>query len=475
MPAAGIDTRFVLALYALGTQSFGNGRTAALPRPAVGFALAGLRFFPPAVAEDLERAHQFALQVNSRIVPPSGTAQARLLWDEYEEVLDPTAVRLAERQPTTEETERYDAARAFLTADVLAAYNTGTQALGAARLELGTVKANQPAPDAAGFEVWEARLRAATDRVRAAEVDLLVRCEANRVEAAIATVQGHPAATAVSWSRHSDAFELAKSGSLDGGTFLFTTFAPSDVVDGRGWTSFELLPDRIDELLAGLGALAADAGGDDGRVRRMTVALTHVVINRPWFDPGVFRSNAWRFADPQRPPVSDGMDGGTAAGGSFPYLVTGLVLARSLRVEFGPAPAGQPEPPLELGYLDQIEFNPGLRGVPGRATRFRVAPRIAAARDPGAEPAIEAIPVAPAIQVDVDVGRLPATLLDEVRATDFPSPDPPSPDPPGDVPPAPPPDSTTLVGDDELIVVAYLLEPVGRAPHPDPGLTWPAG
>jgi len=500
----GIDTRLVLALYALGTQSFGSGRVAALPRPAVGFTLNGLRFFPPVVAEDLEKAHQFALQVNSRMLPPVGTPEPRFLWDEYEEVLDPTVVLLAERQPSPAEVDRHTAARAFLTPDVLATYNAGKQVVGIARLELGTIKANQPARDSPNFLIWQALLQAATDRLQAAEVDLLVRCEAAQVEAAIATVQSwSAAATAVSWSQHADAFELAKSGSLDGGEFLLTTFSPSDVVDGRGWSAFELRPDRIDDLVSSLGDLATGVGGADDRVLRVTVELTHVMINRSWFDPGVLRSNTWRFADPHRAPVSDGAEqagGGAVAQGSFPYLVTGLVLARSLRVELAPASEG-PLPLIELDYLDQIDFtdpalsiiatdppevaiNPELpidpRRQPNldRQVRFRVAPlgnpaadvALIGATDRARAATFQPVAVTPAIRLGPQATILisPA-LLEAVQEADFLSPTAPRTSPP------PSPTSRTLVGDGEVIVVAYLVEPTGAAPRPDSTLRWPTG
>lgn len=563
MAGDGIDTRFVLALHALGTESFGNGRVAALPRPAVGFALEALRFFPPRVAEDGEKAHRFALHVNSRIVPPTGTPSGTFLWDEYEEVLDPRAVRLAERLPTAEEQARYEQARAFLGPEVMSAYAAGVQAVGTAKLALGTVRANRPAPGSPEEAAWEAAVEAASDAVKVAETDLLIHCRADQVRAAVTVVENwSAAATAVSWSDRSDDFELAKLSGLDGGEYLLTTFSPSDVVDGRGWAAFELLPDRIDGLVSGLGGLAAGVSAPDARVRRMTVELTHVMVDRPWYEPGVFRSNAWRFADPARPPVSDGKD---APAGSFPYLVTGLVLARSLTLEVEkPAAGAAPPPPLRLDYLEQFTVLDESGLIPERLipvpqpdpvdpvdprvvepvpdfvdrSRFKVIDRAAvleAVTQPVAErtfrvgevgldrsavlenaatldravtldrsAALDRSAVLEAVAFErpqvfgfagrradagravvahdrlieaVQVGRghkfdragLSPVLTAAILDRDFVSADPITPPPP---PPAASVETTTLVGADEVIVVAYLLEPVGAAPDPDQTLHW---
>ncbi|MGY1623842.1 hypothetical protein ACI789_16720 [Geodermatophilus sp. SYSU D00965] len=490
-----MDTRVVLALHALGVTGFAAGRTAAVPRPATGFSFEDLRFWPAEEAEDSRRAEAFALLLNSRLRPPFATPEPRLLWDVYGEVLDPARVRLAERTPTPEEQARHDAAKALLTPQVLSTYFSCRQAVGTALVDLATVRASRPDPSTGSEAAWQAQVALAEDRVAAAQVELQLTGRAGEVEAAMAVVDAWPgAATAVSWSEHRQQFELADVGSLDGvSSYFLTRFVPTDVLEGRGWVRFELPGSRIGELIAGLPPEVAAAGGEpaqDADIDRLTVELSYVQVLRPWFDPGVLRSRAWRYADDTSPVVSDG---GTPAAGDFPYLVTGLVLARNLELTAASGTGGG-TPPLRLGYLRHgIEMSPPS-ALPGLRPPVPI-PEPDGPRVVDVSHVVRPDPVDGGLLVDRDppvlarretdlvevvhprwraelrsrrLTELPVRLRTWLADVDFASPD------VSTTPTTPPSPSTrVLVGADEAIVVAYLLEPVGPAPAPDPGLSWP--
>ena len=80
-------------------------------------------------------------------------------------------------------------------------------------------------------------------------------------------------------------------------------------------------------------------------VIELSVELLKAAIVRPWMDPLVLRSRAWRFSD-DREPLSNG---GVPPSGSLPAYISSIVLARNLRVELRRTPRGLQKPGQPIG------------------------------------------------------------------------------------------------------------------------------
>ncbi|MGW4230426.1 hypothetical protein ACWEF9_14245 [Streptomyces sp. NPDC004980] len=409
-----------------------EGRVVSVPPLTIGYQAAALRFAEGAEMsrEQATAAAEFSELVNR--VPVTGPvwswAGVDHLWDVY---LDVLGADLAVHTRTADEDRRYREAQKILHDEV-----------GGASVPSGTYLAYQScrhavltARTALAQARGGAKERALTAAVEAAEQEWLVKGRRQVVEAALLDLgrlgDKDPAQT---WSAYRAQFDpspdsLHWATGLDGSRYAVTGFAPSAMFD-QPWP--ELRIERSD-----LPATTAD-------IESLSFEYALVNIVRPWLDPAMLRSRAWRFPMGEVP-LSDGAD--PPAGRCTSY-VESVVLARSLRVVCGPdahgSPAADGAAAVGLGFLE-----------PEAATLV------------ASESAVEGL-------VDAPPGFVPTEDTERVMGHYvFPA----------SADPAPPPaaEDSTVAGltvrttpPDTVLLVAFLLRLLPRCPDPDPALRWGA-
>ena len=179
-----------------------------------------------------------------------------------------------------------------------------------------------------------------------------------RVENAIATINNLQGLDPNGWWAELD--EIYENNVLSSGANSFpitgTYPAYESFFGDRGWTKFTFNQQdfqkqtKLTSTSAGggvgvaYGLWLASGGADYSKTTSyskssttdisISVELMRVVIDRPWFDPLVLRSRAWRWGINNLGAISDGADPSTGATphGDMPLLPTDLVLARNLEI-----------------------------------------------------------------------------------------------------------------------------------------------
>ena len=119
---------------------------------------------------------------------------------------------------------------------------------------------------------------------------------------------------------------------------------PNDVTDPDGWTRIvldrQLIDDRSRESSPATQAWLEQRGllglfeGTGVQGTSLSAEIFLLTLQRPWFEPEVFRNRLWRWDDA---PLSDG---GDPPQGLLPAYTTRLVLVRKLQIELDVEPAG---------------------------------------------------------------------------------------------------------------------------------------
>ncbi len=363
---AGIDATVVLGLAGKMAEVFADeGTYRSFPLAPLGLKAESLRAM---ITEPLgagATAHaQFALLVNELpdgpLWQPDGQ---RWLWDVYGDVLR-TAI-LKESPLSPEQQRRYDDAFAVLyvagpddvpgPTPAVVAYERYRDAFLAASMEYNNRKGEaEISADTAVKEAWardEPSVKATLDKAALSWTTLGHRLAVEAARRALNDLSSNsPQAV---WSGFLKLYdpslpEIFLRTSLDGMLYAPTTYVPTDVADVP-WPSITV---TADDLRAYADKAPAElkerlGGSDDAGVERVTFEYSYVTVNRSWFTPQLFNSQAWRFPDPGHV-LSDG---GSPPKGECTAYVTGLVLARNITVQRS-VPADTPdEPAIDLAFM----------------------------------------------------------------------------------------------------------------------------
>jgi hypothetical protein len=267
-------------------------------------------------------------------------------------------------------------------------------------------------------------------------------------------------------------------------------FSPANAIADEAWRSFTLTPAEVSALLqeappAWLTTMLGTAA--PRATQSISFEFSSAAIVRPWFEPAVFKSRFWRFAQQERL-LSDGKSPPT---GECPAYVAAVVFARKVSVTGAdPHVAPQLAMPFEgfsMLQTAQIARANVIKRQLAPMTTLEAASFIAQPATPTLvrrrhfAVATAAI-AAPAVATRSAAGLRAFTLFDKFkvdRAADRPefvghlftpvvvAPLPtPVPTPAPTQAPAIVPDANTVY------VLAFICKSLPQCPNPDPGLQW---
>lgn len=262
-----------------------------------------------------------------------------------------------------------------------------------------------------------------------------------------------------------------------GGTFSPVLLQPRAVLTSPGWDSVTLDRAALDELAAGAPPELTDhlrppeGGGDP--IRAISFEYASALLQRSWFDDGIFKLRCWRFADGERL-LSDGARPGS---GECPAYVTAIVLARNVRVTTvapPPAPDGNPGGgEVTVGSVDFMvpEVLTEILAQPVSIDPvMAVEPTDPEVIHPAVRAPAEGDPVPPEVLADrgavcLEAARTPDGVLLKSTVYKDAYDEPPAPADPGLV--------TQGLPEGSVIVLALICKAVPRSPDPDPAAQWP--
>lgn len=312
--------------------------------------------------ERLQAAADFATQVN--LVPrvrPLWVHDGTLLWNECERIL--TQAQVAGTSLSEEETRTLERARALLyqpqearegnggpatgnlvPTPMLEAYQECQQAYFAAHERFTAARLTaEHAEDPVVRGQWEVQKERLQSEVDQARRDWVSRGHKNEVEEAFADIDRLTGrGPKLMWDDWKDVMRRAERNDVNvDRTFYETAYWPPRFYreETKGtWTTLTLHGSEVDSLSAGaveeLSTLATETSeiGADVEIESLSVELARVEIMRPWFDPALLRSRAWRWGH-EHEPLSDG---GDPPQGSVPAYTTSLIFARNLTITLAP-------------------------------------------------------------------------------------------------------------------------------------------
>ena len=428
------------------------------------------------------------------------------LWDVYGDVLH--RAHIASGSLTAEEQSARDRAQAALYVSAadgsrsdspqLRAYKQYRDAVITAQEELRNAEATARAAGDEAFASWQSGAGATLrNALLSLQQEWATKGSKDVIEQALRVEEtlGQKAARG-QWTEWQNAFnpDIDLQTDLDRQRFAVTGLVPSDAIDLDAWPTFTLSADEITTLAAGAppelrNLLDSTSGATD--ILSLTFEYRSVALNRPWFNPRVFRARCWRFDDGE-PPLSDGASPPT---GRCPAYVVALVLARNINVSRR-QPSGGVEH-VNLGSLQAIDFSElrlaareklmarghgdGVRVVEPGGPRILIRPAPAApsaaspmiasrfvATGAAAAPALAAAPATPLTMTmrSSDIRRAAFTRLTagEFRvAADAATPP---------ATPQPTPSPTDPPTRDRISVLAMICRGLPKCPDPDPTLNW---
>ncbi len=304
---------------------------------------------------------KFSLLVNEIPNGPIWDPKGDRLWDIYGDVL--VEAELAEATRTPEEEADYEHAYGLLyrnqpdgavvDTSLVVTYKQYQDAYLAAAREYNNRKGEASlSADARVKNLWTADEPILRARMAKAEQDWAIAGHRAEVDNAVRVLQDFASRSPLmAWAGYRKLYDpnmpeaYFQTSVVDGSRYLPTTYFPTDVVEAA-WPTITVTRDELAALSAAApeGLRSRLSGGSDpAAVEKVSFEYSSVTVNRPWFAPEVFGSRAWRFYDPGRI-LSDG---GTPPSGQCTAYVSGLVLARNIRLT---RPASGPQA-IGLGFL----------------------------------------------------------------------------------------------------------------------------
>ncbi len=483
------------------------------------------------IREKAHRKAQFARLMNAVPVDRrSWAATDQLLWSEYESVLQ--EAEMADSVLTDAERIKLQKARDYLTdtvnteggattvysAPVVAYYQYKEAAEELERTYLDEKLTVEMSQDPAVKSTWDngrhQELEGARNRAQQDWQTLGYKSEVESAQATVSALSGKdPEVRRVGLLRNCETYTEPDLVANDPLGVRSTFYSPSDVFDlNTTWNNLHLTADEIrsllgevpEELKPGVTALSGD-------IVSATIEYTIVTVMRPWFDPGFFAMRSWRL--PGQSLVSDGAEPAT---GRIPCYISSIIVARKIVLErtvpkgtdaqltppAGPSTEGwifkgvrKLDHQWKLSAANQIARNIQIeRAETITPPEVRREVTLGALTQPQVNAAALGISVQKLSSVVQPMPHLRVLLGSDLRGPrrsqdvrvrrplppPIVIPDPPLPSPPVEPAPAPPTPETTTVRTDELdlegvVVLAYKLRRVPRAPDPDPALPWGSG
>ncbi|MGX1541194.1 peptidoglycan-binding protein [Streptomyces adustus] len=403
-----------------------EGTVVSVPSGVIGYLADTLRFAETGqtTVEQAGTAAEFAELVNR--VPKTGPVWewdgVDHLWDIYRDVL---GAELAVSTRTPDEERRFRAAQAVLYTEdggirvpstTYLAYQSCQHAVLSAQAALAQAQTTGNA--------HKPELAAA---VEAAEQDWLVTGHRREVDTALLDFSSlgdsDPAQT---WSAYQRQFDpepgsLQWATALDGSRYAVTGFAPSNILD-HPWPRLHITGSGLDSTASALESVSFE------------YALVNVV--RPWLDPAMLRSRAWKFSE-QDHSLSDGQ---TPPSGRCTSYVESVVVARSLQIVFKAHPGDGRQ---ELGFIE-----------PSAVTQISSAAASQGTQDlpSGFIPSEQTERVVEQFAFPAAAAESPAVATETVT---------------------PPEDGTVMTTPPgTVLLVAFVLRLLPKCPDPDPALPW---
>ncbi|WP_298440903.1 LysM peptidoglycan-binding domain-containing protein [Gordonia sp. (in: high G+C Gram-positive bacteria)] len=480
---AGIDAQVVLGLAGkLGQVFADDGTYQAYPLSPIGLRAEHLRsLVTDPLGAGIGPHAEFSTLVNSIPAGPvwNSTEQGSL-WDVYGDVL--TRAELIEDGWDPSEKAKYDAAFGLLyensedgiprpTATALE-YERYRDRYLAATTEYNNRRGEAELSDDADVkDRWardEPTLRAEIEAAGAAWSGAGRRAAVDQARQTIRDI-GSTLPAAV-WAGARTLFdpaipEIFFRTTTEGLRYLPTGYIPSDAVD-TAWARMTVTADELCRLAASAPeALRSRLGGSTTTpVKLVTFEYSYLTVNRPWFTPQLFASTSWRFPAG----VERLSDGGSPPTGRCTAYVTGLVLARNITVQQGPAPSGESAEEPEMGFLPSARWTRLLRA--DRPTLVSRIPIAAVTSLVNAEPAAPPADTAPVTTDARILERFPNARLTHVSRAQLEMSVPAMRPDTGMQRPEPQPVdpgiTTTGTGPDELFIIAFQCRVVPKAPNP---------
>lgn len=345
----------------------------AFPRSGAAFTLEELDLFDTGgSAEDIRRrGHnkaQFARLLN--LVPSDSVVYEstdRLLWDEYQSVLERAEVaesvlssrereRLAEAHDLLEDTVELDGlgTTTVYSAELSSYYQYKEAWEDAQRVyldeEISVRLSTDPEVQAAWDDRREAELAGIRDRAMQDWRTLGSKDEVEEAQATIAALGGR--SPEVLRQRLRSDFDACVEPDLvanDPNGVLSTFYSPSDVFDPEvPWETLHLTRDEIAELHAEAPEeLRSDEASGLDDIESVTIEYADVTLMRPWHDRSWFGLRSWRMPRDSDDVVSDGK---LPRSGRIPAHISSMVVARRVSVERSTPVDPNDEAPVALPF-----------------------------------------------------------------------------------------------------------------------------
>jgi hypothetical protein len=305
------------------------------------------------VEQDKQRSHnkaQFARLLNQ--IPKDSViyeTSDRLLWGEYERVIDRAEV--ADSVLTAGEQKRLKKARDYLqetreveglgtttvySPQVVAYYQYKEASEDAERVYLDEKISVDSSDDPEAKRAWEQSREAQLDELRQRALadwrTLGFKDEVEEAQATVASLGGR-SPEVLRQSLRSD-FESCIEMDLaanDPNGVLSTFYSPSDIFDlNLPWETLRLTKDEIADLHSKAPErMRSSSAADLGNIEEITLEYADVTIMRPWYDPSWFDLRSWRLPPDDGQAVSDGQ---VPRAGRIPAVIGSMVVARRVRV-----------------------------------------------------------------------------------------------------------------------------------------------
>lgn len=509
-------SRKLSSLYA--TDSAG-GSFLALQFPALPLDVGGGAGLPVPDHEAAREAADLARILNLIPAPaPRFSSDMRLLWNVYDTVLRDAVV--AADPPDEAERAARERARSVLyvhpapdapveASARLLAYDTHRSRYTSAELALNSLLmsiAHAASPQEADrLRLQQPMLERAAQQALDDWHGMGFKREVEEAKAVLSNSDG--GGNLLAWRDWRDDFQRARRTDPEDGEYYETRLFPDDPATEANWTRVSLHAGELAALTATaptdpLADLTAGAPTFD--VELLSIEVARVDIIRSWWDPMLVRSRFWRWRDPGRAALSDGLHPPT---GDLPAYVTGLVLGRNLTLSLSPGSRRNDVIMQAVRADRRIQFGPMVLAVQddqgGSALVSVAVPALrphqlsgylSSTAGPGAGPvfarralqehaaALERPMVAaPASARAARPTEGPPIIVRPLPESDRPAPprrpwwkDGPPRGPGGVRPrvpePAPPP--LPPAAEPGLHVIGFLCAAVPRSPDPDPDLEW---
>jgi hypothetical protein len=497
-----MDNNVVTALMAKLELLFGGAEEdfLAFQIPGVPVSPDSLRFSPDgeetglSPQEALNAAADFSRLVN--LVPSVSSrmsSDGRMLWSVYETVL--TQAVVASGGYTEAEKAELQKAKELLNSQKWGTYKRYQAAYWAAEEQYrNTQLSMENSSDPKLKEKLSSQLAQLEARKNQAFGMWVSRGFKDGIERALAVVEQVSGRNPqLVWQQWRQNFPLSVKTDLRGHSFYETYLWPANFLDADSPTQWTELRMDASEIQA-LSAMATDpthqlvtematdpdpsaeAQALELDISHLSIELARVEVIRPWCDPLVFNSRAWKWPD-EREPLSDGQD---PPRGSLPAYITAIVFARNLEIELKQdlEPNQRIVDILQAGQLAFV--GPlALTSVAPAASVGAVAKLNAATLTPLSLNQVSSALIDVADSGSAELGPVVAAearpAIDPASMVDLLSTTAETTTPPQQAETAPAPETTsTSEGQEGAQIIAFVCHKLPKSPDPDPTLDWPS-